>query len=65
MVMVAFFSNSGPQGPQLQKVLERLTGQHTVPNVFIGKKGFLNDKYFVQLTVKCGELMLHDITKRI
>lgn len=29
---------SGPQGPQLQKVLERLTGQHTVPNVFIGKK---------------------------
>ncbi|KAG8640278.1 hypothetical protein MANES_13G042100v8 [Manihot esculenta] len=27
----------GPQGPQLQKVLERLTGQHTVPNVFIGK----------------------------
>ncbi|CAL9227218.1 unnamed protein product [Arabidopsis halleri] len=27
----------GPQGPQLQKVLERLTGQHTVPNVFVGK----------------------------
>lgn len=27
---------SGPQGPQLQKVLERLTGQHTVPNVFVG-----------------------------
>ncbi|KAF7153162.1 hypothetical protein RHSIM_Rhsim01G0258800 [Rhododendron simsii] len=27
-----------PQGPQLQKVLERLTGQHTVPNVFIGGK---------------------------
>ena len=26
----------GPQGPQLQKVLERITGQHTVPNVFIG-----------------------------
>ncbi|XP_073012782.1 monothiol glutaredoxin-S10 [Typha latifolia] len=26
----------GPQGPQLQKVLERLTGQSTVPNVFIG-----------------------------
>ncbi|XP_052184882.1 glutaredoxin-C5, chloroplastic-like [Diospyros lotus] len=26
----------GPQGPQLQKVLQRLTGQHTVPNVFIG-----------------------------
>ncbi|KAK6259871.1 Glutaredoxin - like 3 [Theobroma cacao] len=28
----------GPQGPQVQKVLERLTGQHTVPNVFIGGK---------------------------
>ncbi|KAK9082955.1 hypothetical protein Scep_029426 [Stephania cephalantha] len=28
----------GPQGPQLQKLLERLTGQHTVPNVFIGGK---------------------------
>ncbi|MQL81274.1 hypothetical protein Taro_013741 [Colocasia esculenta] len=26
----------GAQGPQLQKVLERLTGQYTVPNVFIG-----------------------------
>lgn len=26
----------GPQGPQLQKVLERITGQFTVPNVFIG-----------------------------
>lgn len=26
----------GAQGPQLQKVLERLTGQHTVPNVFVG-----------------------------
>ncbi|XWS31341.1 hypothetical protein CRYUN_Cryun23aG0068300 [Craigia yunnanensis] len=25
----------GPQGPQVQKVLEWLTGQHTVPNVFI------------------------------
>ncbi|KAJ0251603.1 Glutaredoxin-C5 [Hirschfeldia incana] len=24
----------GPQGPQLQTVLERLTGQRTVPNVF-------------------------------
>ncbi|PIN17727.1 Glutaredoxin [Handroanthus impetiginosus] len=28
----------GPQGPQLQKTLERITGQHTVPNVFIGGK---------------------------
>ncbi|EEF36989.1 glutaredoxin, grx, putative [Ricinus communis] len=30
----------GAQGPQIQKVLERLTGQHTVPNVFIGKYCF-------------------------
>ncbi|KAH6771294.1 Glutaredoxin family protein [Perilla frutescens var. hirtella] len=28
----------GPQGPQLQKTLLRLTGQRTVPNVFIGGK---------------------------
>lgn len=28
---------SGAQGPQVQKLLERLTGQHTVPNVFIGE----------------------------
>ncbi|AQK51521.1 grx_S12-glutaredoxin subgroup I [Zea mays] len=28
----------GAQGPQIQKVLERLTGQSTVPNVFIGGK---------------------------
>lgn len=33
---------SGPQGPQLQKVLERLTGQYTVPNVFIGKQQSLS-----------------------
>ncbi|XP_019709524.1 monothiol glutaredoxin-S10 [Elaeis guineensis] len=26
---------ASPPGPQLQKVLERLTGQYTVPNVFI------------------------------
>jgi glutaredoxin len=32
---------SGAQGPQLQKVLERLTGQSTVPNVFIGMSIFL------------------------
>ncbi|XP_062092261.1 glutaredoxin-C5, chloroplastic-like isoform X3 [Humulus lupulus] len=25
----------GAQGPELQKLLERLIGQHTVPNVFI------------------------------
>ncbi|KAL7126760.1 hypothetical protein ABFS83_14G208600 [Erythranthe nasuta] len=28
----------GPQGPQLQRTLKRLTGQHTVPNVFVGGK---------------------------
>ncbi|XP_057798203.1 monothiol glutaredoxin-S12, chloroplastic-like [Salvia miltiorrhiza] len=28
----------GAQGSQLQKTLEKLTGQHTVPNVFIGGK---------------------------
>ncbi|XP_047318530.1 monothiol glutaredoxin-S10-like [Impatiens glandulifera] len=28
----------GPQGPQVQKVLKRITGQHTVPNVFVGGK---------------------------
>ncbi|GAB2281896.1 Glutaredoxin-C5, chloroplastic [Dionaea muscipula] len=34
--LVVELDELGPQGPQLQKVLERLTGQHTVPNVFIG-----------------------------
>ncbi|XP_075500806.1 monothiol glutaredoxin-S10-like isoform X1 [Primulina tabacum] len=28
----------GPQGQELQKALEKLTGQSTVPNVFIGGK---------------------------
>ncbi|KAG6434581.1 hypothetical protein SASPL_106219 [Salvia splendens] len=28
----------GAEGSQLQKILEKLTGQHTVPNVFIGGK---------------------------
>jgi glutaredoxin len=37
---------SGAQGPQLQKVLERLTGQSTVPNVFIGKSKFVLDLVF-------------------
>nr|GMD20130.1 monothiol glutaredoxin-S10 [Ipomoea batatas] len=36
--LVIELDEMGPQGPQLQKVLERLTGQHTVPNVFIGGK---------------------------
>ncbi|KAM3373777.1 monothiol glutaredoxin-S10 [Capsicum galapagoense] len=36
--LVIELDEMGPQGPQLQKVLERLTGQHTVPNVFIGAK---------------------------
>jgi len=33
--LVVELDQLGPQGPQLQKVLERLTGQHTVPNVFV------------------------------
>ncbi|XP_038692144.1 monothiol glutaredoxin-S10-like [Tripterygium wilfordii] len=36
--LVVELDELGPQGPQLQKILERLTGQHTVPNVFIGGK---------------------------
>ncbi|KAI3749585.1 hypothetical protein L2E82_20199 [Cichorium intybus] len=36
--LVVELDQMGAQGPQLQKVLERLTGQHTVPNVFIGGK---------------------------
>lgn len=36
--LVIELNELGPQGPQLQKVLERLTKQHTVPNVFIGGK---------------------------
>ncbi|XP_073318029.1 monothiol glutaredoxin-S10-like [Primulina huaijiensis] len=36
--LVVELDKLGPQGPQLQKTLERLTGQHTVPNVFIGGK---------------------------
>lgn len=36
--LVIELDEMGPQGPQLQKVLERITGQHTVPNVFIGGK---------------------------
>ncbi|KAH8517426.1 hypothetical protein Peur_049035 [Populus x canadensis] len=36
--LVVELDELGAQGPQIQKVLERLTGQHTVPNVFIGGK---------------------------
>ncbi|KAL2470609.1 Glutaredoxin-C5 [Abeliophyllum distichum] len=36
--LVIELDQMGPQGPQLQKTLVRLTGQHTVPNVFIGGK---------------------------
>lgn len=36
--MVIELDEMGSQGSQLQKVLETLTGQHTVPNVFIGGK---------------------------
>ncbi|KAL1203217.1 Glutaredoxin-C5 [Cardamine amara subsp. amara] len=47
----------GPQGPQLQKVLERLTGQHTVPNVFVGGKHIGGCTDTVKLNRK-GELEL-------
>ncbi|KAI7743596.1 hypothetical protein M8C21_000795 [Ambrosia artemisiifolia] len=33
--LVVELDEIGAQGPQLQKVLEQLTGQRTVPNVFI------------------------------
>ncbi|GLU07847.1 hypothetical protein SLE2022_247870 [Rubroshorea leprosula] len=36
--LVVELDELGAQGLQLQKILERLTGQHTVPNVFIGGK---------------------------
>ncbi|TYH64156.1 hypothetical protein ES332_D07G246300v1 [Gossypium tomentosum] len=36
--LVIELDEMGAQGPQVQKLLERLTGQHTVPNVFIGGK---------------------------
>ncbi|ESQ54370.1 hypothetical protein EUTSA_v10026359mg [Eutrema salsugineum] len=47
----------GPQGPQLQKVLERLTGQHTVPNIFVGGKHIGGCTDTVKLNRK-GELEL-------
>ncbi|KAL0726773.1 hypothetical protein Bca4012_022866 [Brassica carinata] len=47
----------GPQGPQLQKVLERLTGQRTVPNVFVGGKHIGGCTDTVKLNRK-GELEL-------
>jgi hypothetical protein len=40
LLFLRFSPPPGPQGPQVQKVLERLTGQYTVPNVFIGKLYF-------------------------
>ncbi|RDX86216.1 Glutaredoxin-C5, chloroplastic, partial [Mucuna pruriens] len=40
--LVLELDEMGPQGPQLQKVLERITGQHTVPNVFIEKRNYYN-----------------------
>ncbi|CAH2051169.1 unnamed protein product [Thlaspi arvense] len=36
--LVVELDELGTQGSQLQNVLERLTGQYTVPNVFIGGK---------------------------
>ncbi|CAL5415928.1 unnamed protein product [Camellia sinensis] len=56
--LVIELDQMGPQGPQMQKVLERLTGQHTVPNVFIVVIGAIT-LAVVQYTVKLyrkGEL---------
>ncbi|KAG6519237.1 hypothetical protein ZIOFF_022729 [Zingiber officinale] len=39
-------SPDGPQGPQIQKALERATGQFTVPNVFIELCLFLRINYW-------------------
>ncbi|KAF2587167.1 hypothetical protein F2Q70_00034427 [Brassica cretica] len=47
----------GPQGTQLQKVLETLTGQRTVPNVFVGGKHIGGCTDTVNLNRK-GELEL-------
>lgn len=51
MLVVSF---TGPQGPQLQKTLLRMTGQHTVPNIFIGKKhyAYFDDVTNIQVEVK-------------
>ncbi|KHG02148.1 Monothiol glutaredoxin-S10 [Gossypium arboreum] len=38
MLPFSKFNRICAQGPQVQKLLEWLTGQHTVPNVFIGGK---------------------------
>ncbi|KAK9146288.1 hypothetical protein Sjap_006191 [Stephania japonica] len=56
----------GPQGPQLQKVLERLTGQHTVPNVFIGGKhiGGCTDTVKLHRKGELEPLLLQANTKR-
>ncbi|CAL9223713.1 unnamed protein product [Arabidopsis halleri] len=36
--LVVELDELGSEGPQLQNVLEKITGQYTVPNVFIGGK---------------------------
>ncbi|CAI9776638.1 unnamed protein product [Fraxinus pennsylvanica] len=55
--LVIELDQMGPQGRQLQKTLERLTGQHTVPNVFIGGKHIGGCTDTVKLHRK-GELRL-------
>ncbi|KAJ6956584.1 hypothetical protein NC652_007607 [Populus alba x Populus x berolinensis] len=50
--LVVELDELGAQGPQIQKVLERLTGQHTVPNVFIDFRKlawFLSLYFFVRI----------------
>lgn len=64
--LVIELDEMGAQGPQVQKLLERLTGQHTVPNVFIGGKHIGGCSETVKLHRK-GELepLLAEATKNV
>ncbi|CDY35215.1 glutaredoxin-C5, chloroplastic isoform X1 [Brassica rapa] len=55
--LVVELDELGPQGTQLQKVLETLTGQRTVPSVFVGGKHIGGCTDTVNLNRK-GELEL-------
>ncbi|CAH8322357.1 unnamed protein product [Eruca vesicaria subsp. sativa] len=55
--LVVELDKLGPEGTQLQKVLEKLTGQRTVPNVFVGGKHIGGCTDTVKLNRK-GELEL-------
>ncbi|KAG7579829.1 Glutaredoxin [Arabidopsis thaliana x Arabidopsis arenosa] len=53
--LVVELDELGSEGPQLQNVLEKITGQYTVPNVFIGGKNIGGCSDTLQLYNK-GEL---------